>query len=616
MSKGFDHGQDTEEEELFTSDIENGNTSTGEEEVASSKRQAPDMSLFAAGLNSGFNMLSGGNNQHTKYVKEFIKEIPATLEDLQLDISALKITSEKYDILFTYILFAHKAKNNRIYYYSIVLEKTGIEPRMLSDIMSEREAVIMNGKGGNNKLITTADAFDPRIVNIFEKVLIGRFGNNPIVCLDGEVIPSDSDVEETSRVVTRFAHDLIFNKVNIDTGVLPDVSLAAIKEFRGDKYLKVELSTTFGNTVNRVGKAVKTDFVLEASVVSNEVTVGMDVMSSVANLTYATGYMDFVISPKPVPNQVGVDVETAKPIIILNEFLGAAPTLRYTLLSLINAFPLTNPNLLSTLIMEKDAGPLNYKLNYGGEGHIGQRFSFKDTGADQVVIKDFLNKHFDLDPLFALEIELYGPDFAFSKDIVGLSNPKTVAQANLRILKEISGLLNNVKLPKVGVELVKGTLVPIGEFVDSDGNTRDAREIDAVFINNNTNDPKLVDDWNFSNFPAEACMLHTQKTPLEVKLDVWNKLSLQMGIKIKITGVAYRAIINDKLIRFMAEVAITQGYAPNISAPGISNVNNMQVVSQAYNSSIGNLGFGQVNSGGNTGYNGFAAQTGPISYGR
>jgi len=566
----LNNGQNNTGKEEFVSSIAQDTTSTEtvNEEVT---RPAPQMSMFAAGLNSGYNMLSGGNNMHTKYVKEFVDEIRPTLEDMSLDIEPLKISSEKFDILFTYIVYAYKAPSNKIYYYSVVLEKTGVEPKLLSDIMAEQDAANMNGHGKTNtRLSTTADAFDPRIVEIFDKVLVGKYGNLPRVCLDGEVIPSNINVEETSRAVTRFAHDLIFNRVNIDTGKIPDVSLKAIAEFRGKRFLKVELSTTFGTTVNRSGKAVKTDFVLESSVVSNTENFGIDIMSSKSAITYATGYLDFVISPKQVPNGLpGVTVESARPIVILNEFLGAAPTLRFVLLSLINAFPLTAPNLLTSLIMEKDAGSLNSKLNYGGEkGHIGKRFSFKDTAADQTVIKDFLNTHFDMDPLFAVEIEVFGADFAYSKDIVALSNPDTAAQANLKILKEVSGLLNDVKLPHLPFELVKGCLVPNGNFTDSDNNVRDAREIDAVFIAANSNDQALIDLWNFSNFPIENCISYTGKTPLEVKMDVWNRLSMELGIKITLTGVSYRAIINDKLIRFMAETASIQGYSPSVSLPG------------------------------------------------
>ena len=560
-----------------------------------------EVNIEVLGLNSS-NLLSLTGGNYTEYMNKFIETSVEVVKDGVQKVDIFKIDKEKFDLDFSSIVYATKVAN-RVYFFIALLEKTGRPPVELKTIIDE-----LNNKF-SDKLLVTADAITDELFNHIENVLTVKYGNVEKINVEGVVVPHNSEVEITSTIVARYAYDILYVNIAKDVGKARDLTLSALNQELKNGFLNIDLAFNNGVTINKLGKPIHTDFHIEGSIIKNNTTRGFGSANGKRDLSLVTGYLDFLIHDdiNPYTNTLK---KMGDPIVVINEFVAKAPTLNYVLMNIINTAVFANYANIRNLFIEKDVGPLNLIFNYGSDNNkAGEVISFKDSKADVAVINDILQTHFNPNPIYAVETELFGSDFAYTSAFATLADPAYGSYANADIIKAAEELIGE-NFDNINVALNEGLDVPVGEFIDADGNVRDIREIDAVYIAKYTNNPMLVIDWVYSNLPTSECRSVKNVDPYILKLQVLDAITTQLGIKVTITGKARRVILNPVFIQKLVEGASRNNYIPRIESPHTHFVdnNNLQSIAMTYaNAAVGQLNFG-VNNG-----NGFVINTPNLS---
>jgi len=537
-------------------------------------------------------MMTYETNSFTEYLNEYVKLSKEILKDSKIKIDIFKISRDKFGLPFSYVIYATKASNNAVYYFVTVLEKTGREPVSLDLIIEDA------GNKNSSTSLVTADSFSNERYKIFEDILKSNYSNTKLVPLESIVVPNRSTLEVASDTVTRLAHDIILSNIRKDTGAATDINFNAINSMLRQGMLNIDLSYTRGEVMNKVGKPVFTEFTIESSIVNNTVLRDFDTAGR-KRLSMATGYIDYFFVEE-TNTYTGNLKKSAEPLIILNEFIGGAPTINFVLISIVNAYIFNNYQNLRGLIIETDAGPLNYYLNFNGDPKkAGERVNFKDPKITPEVLNAMVDTCFLHSPVFNIEIEISGVDYAYASPFTALADGASSQQANADILKSASQLIGS-KISNINVAFNEGLTVPIGEFTDKEGNIKDLREINSVYIAANTKDPSLLIDWAYSNLPTSECIFNTRKDPYMLKLEVLNKLATQIGITPKITGKAVRIPIDPEFIEVLITGARNSGYQPKILTPNIHSTDyvNLANMSGVYSGAhVSNIGFGSSDRG-------------------
>ena len=556
--------------------------------------------LGLSGIGSGLLHNFGSN----KALNDLSLASVEAAKDFQIEIKIFKLEKEILDGEFGGVLYAYKGENNVVYSFLAIVEATGREPLNVTQIVAEQQ--IRNSDAG----LVTSDVFVKGTYDKINEIVNSKYPNVPHVSLDGFVLSHSIDMTTTGISIARYIHNVIATKYYLEVGSFKNPTIPGIQDYctANQTGVNVELSLTTGTVYNKIGRPVRTDFNLLTSLSSKNNIRGFNTSSKKINLVNQTGVLDFILGRENL-QYTGQDRNIAEPIIKFNEFSAAGTSLSYVLLGLINSAIFTNKETLKQLIIANDAGPLNYILNYKGDANaLGEKISFRDESAQPQMIQDIINTHFRLNPNFVLEVELYGADYSFMKPFVALLDNKHKAAANDLILNEASALIG-YDLPNIKVLANEGSYIPIGEFLDGEQNVRDLSEIDVVFITENTNDAKLVDDWNTSNTSTSICMGCTGKDPYTLKLEVLNKLSSMLNLEIKITGKAASLPLSAEFITLLVDGANRLGYSPAVITPNIGYINNsnLQSVLQSFNNSaVGNMSFGSQNTNfnnTNTNYN-------------
>lgn len=551
------------------------------------------------GLTS-IDMLGYEDSSFNEYLNKYVETSVETVKDSNLKITIFKLDKEKFSLPFSYVLYANKANNGVVYYFAAVLERTGREPVELHYIVDELKNAF-NKPGNSDTMLVTADAFDATKTVIFEGVLKSNFNATGVKSLETIVVPTEPAVELVANSVSRLAHDVILTAEKKDLGLGTDITFDAIKQHMGAGNLNIDLTYSSGSTINKLGKPVFTDFILESNIGTGGTVRGFENAGN-KRIALATGYVDYYLS-EDTNMYTGAVTKKAGPLVILNEFIGRAPTLNYLLISIVNAYVLNKQNNMKNLLINVDAGPLNYYFNHGGDAtKVGERLSFKDPKLPAEMLNGILEHNFIPMPVFNIEIEISGPDYTYAAAFTDLNKPEVGHFANKEIMVAAEQLIG-AKLPDMNVAYNEGLIVPLGTFTGSDGEVRDIREINAAFIAANIQDPNILYEWACSNLPTSECMAITNKNPYIIKLEVLDKLAVIVGISPKITGKAVRIPINPQFIESLVNGASAKGYSPKIVVPNMytEGAINLQSISNVYaNAYTANVSFG--NTGGNQGY--------------
>ena len=546
--------------------------------------------LSVLGL-SGADSLLIGNYRDNELLNKFAELSAKALSGTKIDVKIFKLDLDKFNLGFSHVLYAVKGDNGKGYYFSALLEATNRKPLNVHTVVES-----FNIKNSLDVLVT-ADAFDDGFFSVAEAVVsrgLGLDAKNIEFC-EGVVIPYDANVETTADTIAKFAQDVIVSTYVKETNIEGDITIQAINELVGNNgMLELDLGFNTGSTINMLGRSIRSDFNVEVSVVKNNTIRSFNGQGGRKKLTTTSGYVEYLISEEVNPYTNSIK-KVAEPMIILNEFVGSAPTINYALLSIINANTFTNRSTLKSLIIEKDAGPLNYLFNFGGEGNkYGEKISFKDSKSDPEIVTDIIREHIRPTPIFALEIEDYGDNYPYMVPFSALIDPASNFEANNAILKAASELLGQ-DIDAKDVMAGECSYIPLGEFIDNEGNKRDIREIDTTFIAKHINEPSIIIDWIYSNATPSICQGATGKHPYVLKLEVIDKVASMLNIEPVITGRAARIVLNADFVNELVGRAMNSGYNPRFDSPFISynDYNNLQSIASAYaNAAVNSNGFG------------------------
>jgi len=573
-----------EKKEFGTTGFEGLNNARQESQTTTTTGRVATLGL------AGADSLLIGNYGENELLEEFSEVCKKSLKSAKIKMVFAKLDLIKFDLGFSHMLFAHKGDNGKVYYFSALLEATGRKPLDVHTIVES-----FNIKNSSDVLVT-GDAFDKDFFEVATAVLTRSMETTPenLVFCEGVIIPNNVNIEQTGDIVAKYAQDIVVSNLAKDTGIEADVTCDAINDAMGNGMLNLDLAFNAGSTVNMLGRHVRTDFNVEVSIVKNLNVRSLNGQGGRKKLSTTAGFIDYVIS-EDNNHYTGLIKRMAEPMVILNEFIGSAPTINYALMSIINATTFTNRNILKSLIVEKDAGPLNFLFNYGGaEGTLyGEKISFKDDKADPTVINEIMRNHIKPEPMFALDIEEFGSDYPYLRPFSALIDNSSRKFANDDILQAASEFVGS-DLPNMDV-CAECSFVPLGEFLDNEGNVRDIREIDTVFIAKHINEPSILIDWIYSNAGNDICLSSTGKEPYTLKLEVIDKVASMLNIKPVITGRAVRVVLTADFVSELVSRAMSSGYRPKTDAPsiGYNDFNNLQNIASAYASaSVGNTGFG------------------------
>ena len=562
------------------------------ESKSSQTTQTKSKDLQVIGLSGMDSMLLEDGDQES--LGKYATKAAEVLKDGTLPIKVMKLDKEKFGLGYSFVLYSFKADNGVVYYFSVLLESTGRAPLTCKQIVDE-----LTIKNSNASLVTS-DAFDNIFDDVAEALLKKAYpGASGLRSLDGAVIPNKSDVESASEVVSKYAHNRMVIVSEIGSGKATDLSIAALRSISRNSSINLDISFNTGLTINMVGRTIRSDFNIESNITSNVNIRSMHDVSGRKKISTVAGYLEYLVSDK-VNDYTGQITKVATPMLILNEFIGKASSLNFVLTSIINSTVFSNRATLRNLIIEKDAGALNVLFNYGGDASKpGDKLSFKDPKAKPEIISDIIRQHIVPTPIIAVEVELYGADYSHMTPFAALANAETYQAATEDILNGAS-LLVGAKMESSSVLGDETSIVPIGEYLDADGNIRDLREIDLNFICTYTNDPSLIYEWIYSTLTPSMCISMTGKDPYMLRLSVINKLAAMLGFTPTITGKAVRVPLNGMFVDELTRKAMAAKYTPIPSSNeiGYNDFNNLQVVANAYaNSSLTNTGFGMQTYG-------------------
>ena len=548
------------------------------------------------GLSDVSNMFISRQNNN-EVVEAFRKGISKAQEKFKADVKVYKLDQEVFELGYTFFVFALKTDKGSVYHFSALLEKTGRAPLEVKTIMGS-----MNNKNSTDILVT-ADAFDSdyytKVIAVLKQAY--KVNEDKLVSCEGVVVPSTAEEEITGEIVGAYAHDVLLSEAYKAEGVMKDITVADINNSMRGGDLIIDLGFNNALTINMLGRHIRSDFNVSVAAVKASKFRSLNANSSKKAISTISGFTEYIISEE-MNQYTGVTKRVAEPMIIVNEFMGLAPTLNYALLGLVDATAFTNRATLRRLIIEKDAGPLNLLFNYGGEPNkYGTAISFKDPKANIEVVNDVIRQHIKPSPLFAIEVEEFGAEYSYMLPFAALIDPVARKAANDDIVAAAEQLTNSAFTNRI-VSDVSPIYVPIGEFRDNNDEIRDLREIDTVFVAKHANEPGLIIDWIFSNTPAEVCMSATGKDPYVLKLEVIDKLSSMLGFVPKVTGRAVRVVLNAAFVSELVSKTMGGGYSPKLDAPiiGVNDyTNNLQQVAAAYASAAMNTtGLGVQTLGG------------------
>lgn len=529
-------------------------------------------------------------NSDTESLGKYADRAKETLKEGALPIKVMKLDKEKFGLGFSFVLYSYKSDDSKVYYFLSLLERTGRQPLEVKQIINE-----LNVKN-TTAILVTSDAFDDTVYNLTATVLKKAYPDaKELQSLEGTVIPTESDVEVTAEVVTRYVHNRMVVASGIDSGKMSDLTFGALRSISRNSNVNLDIAFNTGLTINTIGRSIRSDFNIESNITSNSNIRSMHDVSGKKKLSTVSGYLEYLVSDK-VNEYTGQTTKVATPMLILNEFIGKASSLNYVLTSIVNSTIFSNRPILTNLIIEKDAGPLNLLFNYGGDaGKPGDKLSFKDPKAKPEIINDIIRQHIVQYPIIVVEVEIYGGDYSHMTPFVALTNAETHEAATEDILNGASELVGS-QMETRNVLGDETSFVPIGKYQDADGNTRDLREIDLTFICTYSNDQSLVYDWIYSTLTTSMCKSVTGKDPYTLKLEVINKLASMLNFRPVITGKAARIPLSGVFVEELTRKAMAAGYNPvptNAENIGYNDMNNLQIVSNAYQgAALTNTGFG------------------------
>lgn len=509
-------------------------------------------------------------------------------------------------------VIVYRAVGGKVYFFTILMESTGAAPYTAAQIVDE---VTQMQRGSVVNIFMPSDAIDEQLESAVKDMITKQLNGNvtAFIPVDGIVVPSSEVVDESIRDIGALAYNAILVQTAIESGETKDISIADAKHQIPSGQLTIATRTTQQTVVDMVGNAKRTDFSAVLSVIDRQqrrVVMTPNARTGDIKVTEVTGFIDALPETVTIPVQFGQpqQLTSLHPHIILNNIKPSQPTLGYALISIITGRLMAQPDMWAGVLMpnsrsaENQVGALNVvtnaEQNQNGVGDILDLTSKELTHQD--VLKVVTADMFKLDPIYSIDVEIYGPNYYTESSFVAANSPDPEqSAAAIRAINEnaawmTGGLFKDSGSPFIG----EGVPMPSGYWFDSNGNKRDIADVDYAFVANRTNgDPEMMRRYLISTLPYSQ----TNQDPFVERCAILSEL---IG-NVTITGKVIRHTFRTEWIEKLWEAANAAGfhvtYEPAVVLQNTNAFNN--IGSYLAGAHLGSkAGFASQRGGGAGGY--------------
>lgn len=536
-------------------------------------------------------------------VKEFKEIVAETLKDqdvFNIKILAFDNQSNAQGWAYSFVIVAGtKADTNTAFYMPFLLEATGREPVMIGAMLEEDPRTGLVRVKDQSMMFTPSDYFNDVILEVIEKSVANSFPGKTPKYIDGEIIPYNATLATVGQNAAAEAFSGMWLYYGKEKGTFKDLSAAQLVAPQTTAY--ADLTLNGGSAINKLNRVITMDYSIKTYIKKADQRQAMmpTIENQINMLGNVSGYIEETILAET--DTYGQRIHRAIPVLVTSEVDTKFPTLGYSLLNLASTAVMNQQNtLLNVLVNKNNIGALNFLCNLEKAEGFGAIVNLKDKKYTYEKAMLYLSKLFTPRAAFAYEVELNGSEYFKNSPFAALIDPKTARAANQFIVETAENLIgnriNNNVVFKYAIE------VPVGEWVDNNGVTRDLRELDLATIISLTKDINIIHKWIMSNEDPKI----SQIDPYLAKIEVYNKL----GLNAKILNKAVRVYLDPN---FMAELIgglTAVGFNPvlnsNISYTNFTDLSSMSTSSIAasmLNTSLGSMpGYGNGYQYQNYGY--------------
>lgn len=589
---------------LFETETDSQNAGINDQEQHGTDYQESFGGAIADPFGIGIFMHADQGSEYLNAFTEAIKDLKLDVNKKGLDFKTTLIKMDKNNLEFSnleYSVIIVSSKGNKsdnVYYHIILLEATGSRPRQVVNIMDE----LKQSRNMNLPLYVASDAFDIILEQEVTDLLQAQYDTKKenLISTNGVVVPYDQDPKEIAERVCTFALNTNLAHYAMETNYIRNINLPAYIQSTKNTFLQMDIVHVAEGGRTALGRPLRSDFSLGVTqVAGKQQSQYLNRRANNISLLNASGYLEYL--PKTVSLGMGMEQKTILPAIIVNEVHGIKPTLDVMIMAMLSATAFANQSQLLSLLLssKRDLGVLNYITNLEqSKSGFGEKLKLSTGKISKEKVIEALSKIFEPAPIVHMETEVYGANFDAMASFCGLNDMSIAAEANESIVLTLEDMLGT-KMQHREVAMNEGILLPLGTWVDRNGNKRSIEEIDLAFVIENTNDPSLVYKWISSNVPMSI----TGQDPYVTKLEVINALIPNA----EITAKAVRVPIDSAFLAEAATKAANIGFNPKLESAvnvGFTSYNDLSAIASSYaNAGLKGVNFGQSMTGGQGYYN-------------
>jgi hypothetical protein len=474
------------------------------------------------------------------------------------------ISKKDFKNLFYSALAVVKKAGNRVFIYTILIEKTGRPSESVEKINSDLEQAMMN----RSRVFswTTGEAIEASLLNAVEQTVSKRgllVPNENYISLDGVVVPSHTDTVGTNvmRMLGVNAYNIIIYTMDKLEGKVNDINIAEAMHPSNNNYLRVEMMNSPQTVYNTVGNPVRSDIqvaLIEHKKNNNNFSINQECGET--HLPRMDVFVDSLLTQHRADN--GMVSERFVPNIVITQLktgVESMPSTGNALLGIISTLVLNNNNTWMLGYAPNDyrpsnVGALNMKTNIDFlQAPIGDIKDLDAVSSNEVF--DILTRMFLPTPVLSIDVEAYGPESHYQSIFsIAANNGNDKIAAAKEIIATAHNITNGNFDPNFDPNALFGqpTIIPMGYYTDKNGETRDIRDIDMAYIATKTQNIDLLNRW----IMASAAGVDTYSTRISI-------LNTFLG-KAIITGKAERIPLSATFLQTLLNAAVNAGFVVSL----------------------------------------------------
>ena len=527
------------------------NTTTGTTGAGFGSNMSNDDDILGLGFLPTLSRTSEYVSKFKEGVEKFIKREDVAKQFPNGTILTLdRETPELANLAYSYVVLAAKY-GDVVYNHILILDAT-------RRFEYENPTTIKEDIKQGRPIPIVASVLDANLLGLIERKLSGLYPGAKIVNTNATFIPEDIEPEMGGELGAMFAFYAIVGRYLLETGKAPIINLPKVAQ----KYLIMgDVQTGVTNVKTPLGMNKRADFKIEISGEDKNTQRGQirslnDIGSNIRILT-EFGYIEYIPVVDETPVRYGLPPKTMiRPMVVMDDITGVKPFIDIILTGVLTSTVMADPNVLRAALINnpKDIGVLNYLLNVEGEKNkYGKLMKFKSGKYPEEVIHGFITNGFMLNPILAVEIDVFEENFDQKSPLAALRlssvNPAAAQKANALII-DIFQKMIGTRINTQQVALNSYSL-PSGYYTDAAGNKQDLRNISLVDVIEVTKDPELIALWVAANLDGLSI-----KDQFECALDVYEKIVPNSVI----VNERIRVILNPEFIDEVAVAAKANGF--------------------------------------------------------